>query len=102
MQFNLSESANLIAALAASSACEPSFAPRGVPEVYLNLATTMSKVQITPTRTNTVKPIRIHCSGVRCFQIIWGLAFGQPHDAGPVYRCSAASAFRNKTDESAP
>jgi hypothetical protein len=30
------------------------------PEVYLDLATTMSKVQITPTRTNAVKPIRIH------------------------------------------
>ena len=52
----------------------PSPPPRGVPEVYLSLATTMSKVQITPTRTNTVKPIRIHCSGVRCFQIISGLA----------------------------
>src|SRR4029077_3973667 len=42
--------------------------PRGVPVVYLNLATTMSKVQITPTRTNAVKPIRIHCSGVQCFR----------------------------------
>jgi len=60
---------------------------------------TMSKVQITLTRTNAVKPIRIHCSGVRCFQIIWDLAPAQPLDAGPVYRCSAASAFRNKTDE---
>ena len=41
---------------------------------YLNLATTMSKVQITPTRTSAVNPIRIHCSGVRCFQLISGLA----------------------------
>ena len=57
---NFSESADFIAALAASSACEPSFAAGGVPEVYLNLATAMSKVQITPTRTNTVNPIRIH------------------------------------------
>ena len=31
----------------------------GVPDVYLSLATMMCKVQITPTRTNTVKPIRI-------------------------------------------
>src|ERR1700751_4229440 len=66
------------------------------PEVYLNLATTMSKVQITPTRTNAVNPIRIHCSGVRCFQIISGLTSGQSHDAEPVYRCTKPSAFRNK------
>lgn len=65
------------------------------PEVYLNLATTMSKLQVTPTRTNAVKPIRIHCSGVRCFQIISGLAPGQPHDVEPVYRCVDVSAFRN-------
>lgn len=30
----------------------------------------MSKVQITLTMTNAVNPIRIHCSGVRCFQLI--------------------------------
>jgi hypothetical protein len=59
----------------------------------------MSNVQITPTRTNTVKPIRIHRSGVRCFQIISGLASGQPHDAEPVYRCADVSPFRNKTQE---
>jgi cytolysin (calcineurin-like family phosphatase) len=59
----------------------------------------MSKVQITPTRTNTVKPIRIHQSGVRCFLIISGLASGQPHDAELVYRCAEVSAFRNKTEE---
>jgi len=71
---------------------------RGVPEVYRSLATMMIKVQITPTRTNAVKPIRIHCSGVRCFQIISGLAPSQPHDAGPVYRCADVSAFRNRTE----
>jgi hypothetical protein len=37
-----------------------STSPLGVPDVYLSLATTMSKVQITLTRTNPVKPIRIH------------------------------------------
>jgi hypothetical protein len=55
--------------------------PRSAPEVYLNLATTMSKVQITPMKTNAVNPIRIHCSGVRCFQLISGLvlpAFSTP------------------------
>jgi hypothetical protein len=57
----------------------PPSPPRGVPEVYLNLATTMSNVQITPTRMNAVKPIRIHCSGVRCFQIISGLAPRSSH-----------------------
>jgi hypothetical protein len=30
----------------------------------------MSKVQITPTSTKAVNPIRIHCSDVRCFRLI--------------------------------
>ena len=96
---NFSEPADFIGALAAQSASEtPLPSLRGVPEVYRSLATMMSKVQITPTRTHAVKPIRIHCSGVRCFQIISGLAPSQPHDAGPVYRCADVSAFRNRTE----
>ena len=39
----------------------------------------MSKVQITPTRTNAVNPMRIHCSTVRCFKLIPVLAGGQAH-----------------------
>jgi len=82
---NVSESCRL--SLGFGSACEPSFTfPKGK-RAYLNLATVMSRVQITPTRTNAVNPIRIHCSVGRCFKFISVLAPDQAHP-GPVYRRS--------------
>ena len=46
-----------------------------------------------------MNPIRIDCSGVRCFQIISGLALVSHMMRRPVYRCADVSAFRNRTEE---
>ena len=72
---NIAESRGLHWSLApdwSSLRNRPSPSSAALPEVYLDLATTINKVQITLTRTSTVKPIRIRCSGVRGFQFIFG------------------------------
>lgn len=72
---NFSASADLIGDLAAGQPTSPT-------PPQFNLATTMSKVQNTPTRTNAMNPIRIHCSGVKCIQLISVLAL--PSAAWPL------------------